>query len=330
MKFVFSIILVFGIFCVTDGQILSSDEPDYEEDLVHFGDLIDVDVNGSVEYDWRGTLNPEGYLNGPDGVEEPIFALCRTEEDIAAQIIKGLSMFLREPKVSVKILDRSNRPPSVMYGAVKKEQRFQLKRTVLLNELIVLSGGFTEDASGVIEIYRPKNLSCVTNTGSANETGADDGGKFIRTRQDTTNQLINISIGDLLAGKENVRILNGDIITILKAQPVYVTGGVANPKKVFFRARLTLSRVIASVGGLSENADPDDVTIFRREGGITRIIETSYDKIKANSAKDIILQPYDIVEVGIRGRAKKKIAPYLNVGSDEEKPVGELPLRIVD
>ena len=51
-----------------------------EADLIHLGDLIDVDVVGSVEYDWRGTLNPEGFLSGINFTEDPIYGLCRTKK----------------------------------------------------------------------------------------------------------------------------------------------------------------------------------------------------------------------------------------------------------
>src|SRR4051794_350450 len=73
-----------------------------ETDLVHFGDLVDVDVVGSLEYDWRGTLNPEGFLDGMDKLQDPVFALCRTESDIAGDIAKAYSTFLRDPKVIVR------------------------------------------------------------------------------------------------------------------------------------------------------------------------------------------------------------------------------------
>ncbi|MGI9056364.1 MAG: hypothetical protein ACR2F2_11245, partial [Pyrinomonadaceae bacterium] len=43
-----------------------------EVNLVHYGDLIDVDILGSFDYDWRGKLTPEGYLDGVNFVEEPI------------------------------------------------------------------------------------------------------------------------------------------------------------------------------------------------------------------------------------------------------------------
>ena len=107
--------------------------------LVHFGDLIEVDVIGSYEYDWRGSLNPEGFLDGLISIEDPIYALCRSEADLASAIERQLKM-LKEPKVAVRILDRSNRAIAFISGAVRSPKRFQIKRRVHLNELLVLSG----------------------------------------------------------------------------------------------------------------------------------------------------------------------------------------------
>jgi hypothetical protein len=84
-----------------------------EENLIHNGDLIEVDVVGSTEYDWRGTLNPEGFLNGINFTDNPIFALCQTEESVGAKIAESYEKILREPTIIVRILDRSKRPVSV-------------------------------------------------------------------------------------------------------------------------------------------------------------------------------------------------------------------------
>ena len=106
--------------------------------LIHFGDLIDVDVVGSFEFDWRGTLTPEGFLDGFDKIEAPVYALCRTEEQLASVITAEFVKTLRDPKVAVRILDRSNRAVAYLDGAVKIPQRFQIRRPVRLNELLVI------------------------------------------------------------------------------------------------------------------------------------------------------------------------------------------------
>jgi protein involved in polysaccharide export with SLBB domain len=300
-----------------------------ESDLIHFGDLIDVDVIGSIEFDWRGTLTPEGFLDGIDFTEGPIFALCRSEEAVAADVAKAYGKILRDPKVVVKILDRSNRAVSVIAGAIKTAQRFQIKRSIFLNELIIISGGLTDKASGEIQIFRPKYLSCVSVKATEGETRE----RFITTgAEDNGSQFINIKISDLLSGKKeaNPQILNGDIVTILEAQSIYVIGGVETPKKISFRSEVTLTRAIDSAGGLARNADATKITIFRRVGSETKIIDADLEKIKAQKADDIVLQALDIVDVAQSGREKRKFAPIINVLDLNEQNAAKLPLRVID
>lgn len=313
----------------------SSENSQTQTNLVHLGDLVDVDVIGSIEYDWRGTLNPEGFLDSIDFVENPILALCRSEEEIAADVVKGYGKILREPKVVVKILDRSNRPLAFLNGAVKNPQRFQIKRPVFLNELIILSGGLTEKAGGEIQIFRSQNLICQQDTEKNFDASAESGEKrerFVAASQSNGSNKINIRITDLLAGKKeaNPQILSGDIVTILESESIYVIGGVAEPKQISSRVQITLSRAVSSAGGVTKNADPKKITIFRREGGETKIIEADLEKIKTGEAEDLILRAFDIVEVTQTGREKSKFPPVLKVTELSRKNTGNLPLRVID
>ena len=306
-----------------------------QEKLIHFGDLIDVDVVGSLEYDWRGTLNPEGFLDGIDFVEEPIYALCRSETEIATAVVAGYSKILREPKVVVTVLDRSNRALSVLQGAVKRTQRFQIKRPVYLNELLILSGGLTDKVSGEIQIFRPPSLSCETKKQdeiSADATNGENRDRFVKTSRSNGAQTFNIKITDLLSGNQeaNPQILSGDIITVLEAEPIYVIGGVNTPKQIAVRSEITLSRAIAGAGGLTKDAVPGSITIFRREKLETKIIEADLTKIEAKQSEDIILKRFDIVEVGQKGREKRKSPPVLQMFNSEMVNSVNAPLRIID
>ena len=55
-------------------------------DRVHQGDIIEVDVVGSFEFDWRGGLNADGYLDGLDRVPDAVFGRCRSTEELAGAI----------------------------------------------------------------------------------------------------------------------------------------------------------------------------------------------------------------------------------------------------
>ena len=309
-------------------EISQTDIAKTEANLIHLSDLIEVDVIGSTEFDWRGTLNAEGFLEGVDFVDNPIYALCRDEKAVAAEVAKGYSKLLRNPQVEVRILDRSKRPAAILYGAIKTPQRFQLKRPIALNELIVVSGGFTDKVSGEIQIFRQQSLNCfqaITETEKPAE-------KFVTASQANGSNYINIKISDLLTGKKesNPNILDGDIITVLEAQPIYIIGGVSNPKQISSRSQITLTRAIDSAGGLLKNADAKKITIFRREGSETKIIEADLDKIKARQTDDITLQAFDIVEVTQTGREKRRFPPVLKVIDTTEKNTEKLPLRVID
>jgi polysaccharide export outer membrane protein len=306
-----------------------------EANLIHLGDLIEVDIIGSTEYDWRGTLNPEGYLNGIDFIENSIYALCRSEETVAADVAKGYSKLLRNPQVAVRILDRSNRPQAILYGAIKTPQRFQIKRPISLNELIVVSGGFTDKVNGEIQIFRQQNLNCfqgVTEKNAPTAETENNAEKFVTASQANGSNYINIKISDILTGKKefNPQILDGDIITVLEAQPIYIIGGVEHPKQISSRLQITLTRAIDSAGGLAKNADSKKIMIFRHEDNETKIIETDLDKIKTKQADDISLQAFDIVEVTQNGHEKRKFPPILKVIDTTEKNTEKLPLRIID
>lgn len=303
------------------------------KDLIHYGDLIDVDIVGSTEYDWRGKLNPEGFLNGIGFVEEPIYGLCRSEDEVAAAIVKGFARILNNPTVKVKVIDRSNRPVSTLFGAVKTAQRFQIRRPVRLNELIVIAGGITDQASGFIQIVRPANMSCEADSKNKSETGEPAlAEKYIQAKQQSDTKYLKIKIGDLLRGnaEANPLIYVGDIITVEQAEPVYVSGGVVNPRKLNVNSQLTLVRAIDAAGGLTKDADPQKIFIFRKENGETKTIVINYLSVKSDNTKDFALQSMDIVEVPQKGKDSSRFPPVIQSDTDRSNDKANAPLKIIE
>lgn len=298
-----------------------------EIDLVHYGDIIDVDVVGSLDFDWRGTLNPEGFLDGMERIEDPVFALCRNESDIAAAIATQYSRVLRDPQVVVKIVDRTNRAVAIIDGAVKKPQRFQIRRSVPLSELIVLSGGITDRSSGEITIFRPESLNCLKQAG----IDRDKKETFVKTGQSNGSKMVNIRISDILSGKEgaNPLIFSGDIVTVVEASPIYLIGGVNNPGRISSKSTVTLTRAIATAGGLSKDAAEGNITIFRHNGRQSSVLDVDLGKIKSGQSQDPELQAFDVVDVGQKGRAKRKFPPTIDRNSNADR-LTTLPLRVID
>ena len=105
---------------------------------------------------------------------------------------------------------------------------------------------------------------------------------------------------------------------------------MANPKQISFRSQNSLTRAINSAGGLAKNADATKITIFRREKGESKIIEADLEKIIANQAEDIILQPFDIIDVTQKGNERRKIPPIVGEANLETENTAKLPLRVID
>ncbi len=289
-------------------------------ELVHYGDVIDVDVVGGFEFDWRGTITPEGHLDGLETFDAPIFALCRTEADIAADVVRAYAKILRDPKVIVRIIDRSNRALARVDGAVRTPTRFSIRREVTLKELLVLAGGFISGASGEISIFRPGNLSCDRTAGPP-----------VEPKDNRTHTTV-IKISDILSGKvsSDPVVLSGDIVTVSRALPVYVIGAVNNPGTIYLSSELTLSRAIATAGGMAKDAKGNAATIFRRSGAGTSPIEVDLAKIERGEVEDEVLRSFDIIDVPVKGEGIRKYPPASPSAGAMDIPWSQMPLKIVE
>jgi len=321
LRFIFSGFLLISsslLCCLSAPGQITFGEPDdkfvNDIDRIHQGDLIEVDVVGSFEFDWRGRLNPEGFIDGIERLPEPVYARCRSTTQIANSIAEGFRKVLRDPVVEVRIIDRNNRAESYVDGAVKTPLRLRIKRDLNLNELIVLAGGFTDVIGDEISVFRPVGASC----------------KGTRDRslpEGPTTRIVKVR--ELLSGVEgaNVKILPGDIVTVVESVPIYVIGGVRNPQKISARAGITLSRAVDTAGGMAKKGLADSITIYRRRGTDPQIIEVDLDKVRSGEAEDLPLEPNDIVEVPLKGEEKRKFAPVIENRTVDRKQV---PLRIIE
>jgi protein involved in polysaccharide export with SLBB domain len=281
------------------------------EELIHQGDLIEVDELGGFDYDWRGRLNPEGFLDGSSKIVDPIFGLCLSPRQLADAIREIYAKTLRDPKVVVRILDRSQRPVAIFDGAVRQPMRLQIRRPVRLSELAVISGGFTDRAGGGITVLRPPNQSCDSPV--------------------TEVTITKVRIADILSGKAeaNLVVRSGDIVTVEPVEPVYVTGGVNRPGRLDWREGATLSRVVAAAGGFSNRGVSGTATIFRKVGGDSLVIEADLDEVVSGNTDDITIQPFDIIDIPFRGDPKRTTPPIVETAESRVR-LQALPLRVID
>lgn len=255
------------------------------------GDTLDVRVFGQSDLNAVVEVDSDGNISSLPFLESPITAKCRTEKDVQKDISKAYEKYLKNPRVSVRVSERKSRQPATVFGAVRQPTRVQMQRKVRLNELVVVGGGFTERASGTIQILHTEPLMC-PQPGEESLAAPIDGTKV---------PLEIVKISELKAGKlqANPVIRPGDYVQVTEAEPVYVTGSVVAPQGIFLRDQLTLSRALAMVGGARKEAKISEVKIYRQKPGAQdqEILVVDYGAIKKNKKPDIFLQAFDVIEV---------------------------------
>ena len=256
------------------------------------GDELEIKVLGEPQFDGLYTINGDGRFQLPF-VEEPIMAACRTDRELRVEMTKLLKRYLRDPQVNVRVTARNSRPPVTIYGEVRAPQQFDMRRQVSLLELISYAGGVNPDSSsGVVQVLHTRPPTCGEIT-----TASSEAGDFADNL--TTQQLEAYKLSDLRDGKKNVVVRPGDVIEVVKSLPVYMVGEVRAPQGLYIPDRgLTLTDAVAKVGGVNEQAKKKDVHIYRKKPtGEPEMISANLDLIKKGQQKDILLQPYDVVEV---------------------------------
>ena len=272
--------------------------------LIGPGDEITGKVLGDSQFDFVATVDENGRIEVPF-FEKPIVAKCLSEGDLRNEVTKLLTKYLKTPQLSLRVTDRKSRPPVSIYGEVRQQQQFMLTRRAYLLELITIAGGETEKSGGMITVFRTRPPMCGEKVQTDEWKVASDGG--LGSPQRT------YSLTSLKQGSEgaNPEILPGDVILVHKAAPVYITGEVVRPGEFTIpEGGLPITQAIAMASGITREAKTKTVKVYRRKAGSPQpeVLAVNYAEIKKGGEKDLLLQPFDIIEVG---KAKKNIGDIL-------------------
>ena len=299
-KILFLLILIFALSGFAFGQDAVVPPEDQRGYLVGPGDVVTGKVLGESQFDFVATVDEDGRIEVPF-FDKPIPAKCRTERQLRTDVTKLLGKYLRNPQISLRVTERNSRPPATVFGEVRQPQQVVLNRKARLLELISFAGGVTEDAGGMVRVFRPRAPLCEER---------DEEVAWAKSDDDLDVPSRHYSINNIKQGREesNPIIYPGDLIVVEKASPVYITGEVLQPQGIRLQdGGLPLTQAIAMVGGVRREAKTKDIKIYRlkQNSKDREIISVNYDSIKKGDQKDVMLEPYDIIEVD---KAKKSIA----------------------
>ena len=257
------------------------------------GDILDVRIWGQPDLNSTVEIDEDGNISSLPFIDDPIPAKCRTERDIQKSVTEAYAKYLVKPRVSVRTVERKSRPPATIWGAVHAPTRVAMLRRIQLHEMVTAAGGFTDKAGGTIHIIHTMPELCP----EPGEVVAQKSAPGSDIGQLETYKITSLRSG---AGEGDPFIRAGDLVEVVEGDTVFVTGLVNQPQAFIMKDQTTLTMVIAQAGGVQRLAKTSEVHILRRKDGkmAGEDIKVNYEAIRKGQQKDVVLEPYDIVDVG--------------------------------
>ena len=233
-------------------------------------------------------LDPNGDIRLP--MVGRVHAAGMTLEQFEADLSSRLKVYLQNPDVAVTVTEFKSQPVSVI-GAVATSGVHQLEGRKTLIEMLSLAGGVSPEAGPTVRIARRLDWGPIP----LPEAAADPSGGF---------SIAEVDLRSLLDGTspdKNIVIRPHDVISIPRAQVVFVIGEVGRPGPVALSASNTVSVIeaVSSAGGILRTAASSKSRILRRGAGTQKRTEVNVDlkQMMQGKADDLSLEAGDILVV---------------------------------
>jgi polysaccharide biosynthesis/export protein len=249
---------------------------------IHVSDLPELDskVLGVIRLDHQGNIRLP--LAGR------IHASGLSVETLEKEIAKRLTGIMNDPEVTVSIAEYRSHPVSVL-GAVKNPGVYQVTGPKTLFEVLSLAGGLNPDASKRVKITRPLSSGPLPlPNASPDSTGAY-----------RVAELNDRSVMEAKNPEENIVVLSNDVITVPKADLVYVVGAVhkSGGFPLNEKEQISVLQAVSLAEGLDKVASAKGARILRqsRAGGERTEMAVNVERILDGRAPDVALQANDIL-----------------------------------
>jgi polysaccharide export outer membrane protein len=231
------------------------------------------------------SIDASGYVNAP--LIGRVKATGMTVQQFEAELSRQLKTYYKEPQVTVSVSEFRSQPVSVI-GAVGQPGVHQLQGQKTLVEVLSMAGGLRLDAGHTIKITRRAEWGPVPLPGAA----ADSTGRF------SVGEVGIKSVMEASNPQENILIKPNDVISVPRAEMVYVIGDVQKAGGYVLNEResLTILQVLSLAGGLTRTAAPQRARILRPMPNGAKRTEIAVDlkKILDGRNNDMPLQADDI------------------------------------
>ncbi len=244
---------------------------------------VRVDSDGNIEVPLGGRVHVAGL----------------TAQQTEQEVNKVLSKYIRQPQIVVSIAEVRSQPVSII-GAVNTPGVHQVQGHKTLLEMLALAGGIRQDAGYSVRITRQLEWGCIP----LPTAGLD------ASRQFSVAELDLKKIMEAKNPEENIQILPHDVISVPKAEMVYVTGEVKRSGGFVLGEHQSISvlQALSLAEGLNAGADTRHARILRlkREADQREELQVDVKDVLNGKKPDVALQGDDILF--IPGSTGKKAA----------------------
>ncbi|MEZ5353435.1 MAG: polysaccharide biosynthesis/export family protein [Bryobacteraceae bacterium] len=241
---------------------------------------VRIDENGDLSLAILGTVHAAGL----------------TVRELEIELVARAKRYVKEPRVTIRLGEMRSQPVSVL-GAVNSPGVHQLQGQKSLIQILSMAGGLRPDAGHTAKITRQSEWGAIPLPGADNSAAGYS--------------VAEVAIKDMLEAAnpaENIAILPHDVITIPRAEMVYVIGDVKRPGGHVLGQSESVSvlQALALAEGLERTASPQSAKILRASGAGEQRQEIAVDvrKILIGQSVDVPLKRDDILF--IPGSAAKR------------------------
>jgi polysaccharide export outer membrane protein len=267
--------------------VTASGNASRDTDLLGPGDQLSIWILGLPEISDKPTqVSEKGQVDLP--VLGVLKASGITLGQFRTELIEKAREYVRTPQVSVTLSESKSRPVTVV-GAVNTPGFHQLQGQKTLIEVLSVAGGLRSDAGNTIKITRKAEWGPLPVAGATED-------------KDAGVSVAEVRVHDLLEAKtpkNNIGIRPYDVITVPRADLVYVVGEVqkAGGFPLNERETITALQALALAGGLAATAAPSATRILREVPGDPSRQEMPVDlrKLLGGKRVDVPLRAGDIL-----------------------------------
>jgi len=231
-------------------------------------------------------------IDGDGNIQVPLVGRVHvsglTVQQTEQELDKVLSAYIRQPQVVVSVAEVRSQPVSIL-GAVNAPGVHQVQGHKTLLEMLALAGGIRPDAGYSIRITRKLEWGCIP----LPKAELDASGRF---------SVAELNLKRIMEAKnpeENIQIFPHDVISVPKAEMVYVIGEVRRSGGFVLGEHQSISvlQALSLAEGLNGAADTRHARILRLKRDADQREELSVDvkDVLGGKKPDVALQADDIL-----------------------------------